>query len=287
MLCASAWLPAAASTPAWRMPPPSILRQRRAARDEIAPAAEQRPDRRAQSLRQAHRHRVEAARDLARRHAPLHRGIPQSRAVEMQREAAPVGELAHRLRVAVGQHASADGVLQRDEPRAREVHVVRLDRRLDRGERQRAVAARCPAAAAARCPAPRRRRPRTCSVCASCPTMNSSPRAQCVITPMRFDCVPEGTYSAASKPSSAAVSASSALTLGSSPKTSSPTARRRHRRAHRRGGPGDGVGAEIGCHLRSPRQLRKWGQVQFREMGSGPISRPFRATSAFWSGNWT
>src|SRR5512141_837236 len=53
--------------------------------------------------------------------------------------------------------------------------------------------------------------------------MYSSPRAQCVITATRFDCVPEGTNSAASNPSSAAVSASSALTLGSSPKTSSPT----------------------------------------------------------------
>src|SRR5215468_8050585 len=53
--------------------------------------------------------------------------------------------------------------------------------------------------------------------------MYSSPRAQCVITPTRFDCVPDGTYIAASNPSIPATSASSALTLGSSPKTSSPT----------------------------------------------------------------
>src|SRR6516162_9497851 len=53
--------------------------------------------------------------------------------------------------------------------------------------------------------------------------MYSSPRAQCVITPTRFDCVPEGTYIEASKPSISATSASSALMLGSSPKTSSPT----------------------------------------------------------------
>src|SRR6185369_14259557 len=53
--------------------------------------------------------------------------------------------------------------------------------------------------------------------------MYSSPRAQCVITPTRFDCVPEGTNTAASKPRSSATSASSAMTVGSSPSTSSPT----------------------------------------------------------------
>src|SRR6186997_1082524 len=53
--------------------------------------------------------------------------------------------------------------------------------------------------------------------------MYSSPRAQWVMTPIKFDCVPEGTNNAASKPSISATSASSALILGSSPNTSSPT----------------------------------------------------------------
>src|SRR5512143_106568 len=53
--------------------------------------------------------------------------------------------------------------------------------------------------------------------------MTSSPRAQCVITPMRFDCVPDGTNSAASKLRSAATSSCRALPDGSSPNTSSPT----------------------------------------------------------------
>ena len=59
------------------------------------------------------------------------------------------------------------------------------------------------------------------------PTRYSSPRSQCAINASRFDCVPLGTNSAASKPSSDATRACSAFTLGSSPITSSPTAARR------------------------------------------------------------
>ena len=64
--------------------------------DEVAPAAQHRADRRAEPLRQAHRHRIEALRDRPRRHALLHRGVPQPRAVEVQREPCAVGELARR-----------------------------------------------------------------------------------------------------------------------------------------------------------------------------------------------
>ena len=45
--------------PTWRMPPPSILRTRRAARDELARAAHQRADRGAEALGQAEGERVD------------------------------------------------------------------------------------------------------------------------------------------------------------------------------------------------------------------------------------
>ncbi len=51
----------------------------------------------------------------------------------------------------------------------------------------------------------------------------SSPARQCTRTPTRFDMVPEGTYKAASLPSISATRSCSRLTVGSSPKTSSPT----------------------------------------------------------------
>src|SRR5437879_333944 len=53
--------------------------------------------------------------------------------------------------------------------------------------------------------------------------MYSSPRPQCVITPMRLLCVPDDTKIADSNPSIPPSRSCSALTLGSSPYTSSPT----------------------------------------------------------------
>src|SRR5215469_17751371 len=53
--------------------------------------------------------------------------------------------------------------------------------------------------------------------------MNSSPRAQCAIRPARLDWVPEEKNRPASWPVISAKRACSALTVGSSPKTSSPT----------------------------------------------------------------
>src|SRR3954465_5948597 len=54
--------------------------------------------------------------------------------------------------------------------------------------------------------------------------MHSSPRAQCAISAARFDCVPEGKKSPASWPKRSAHAAWRRFTVGSSPKTSSPTA---------------------------------------------------------------
>jgi hypothetical protein len=53
--------------------------------------------------------------------------------------------------------------------------------------------------------------------------MYSSPRWQWLISAARLLCVPVGMNSAASLPSSAATRSCSALTLGSSPNTSSPS----------------------------------------------------------------
>src|SRR3990170_8625275 len=56
--------------------------------------------------------------------------------------------------------------------------------------------------------------------------MTSSPRAQWVRTAARFPIVPDGTNKAASLPRRSAANAWSRLTVGSSPKTSSPTSAR-------------------------------------------------------------
>src|SRR5687767_8150719 len=53
--------------------------------------------------------------------------------------------------------------------------------------------------------------------------MYSSPRWQWARMPQKLLCVPVGTKRAASKPSISAICACSALTLGSSPNTSSPS----------------------------------------------------------------
>src|SRR5438105_587022 len=53
--------------------------------------------------------------------------------------------------------------------------------------------------------------------------ITSSPRWQWLISAARFDCVPEGNSNAASKPNSSAARSCKRFTVGSSPKTSSPS----------------------------------------------------------------
>src|SRR5688572_7955262 len=55
------------------------------------------------------------------------------------------------------------------------------------------------------------------------PTIASSPRWQWLMSAARLDCVPDGKSSADSKPKISAARACRRLTLGSSPKTSSPS----------------------------------------------------------------
>src|SRR6185437_11856407 len=56
--------------------------------------------------------------------------------------------------------------------------------------------------------------------------MTSSPRWQCAISAAQFDCVPDGKKSPASMPNRSAQASCSRFTVGSSPKTSSPTSAR-------------------------------------------------------------
>jgi hypothetical protein len=80
-------------------------------------------------------------RDVARRHAAGDRGVEQARAVEVQREAARIAQRARRGEVVQRQRPAVPGVLQAQQPGAREVRVDRLDRARRRIERQRAVGA--------------------------------------------------------------------------------------------------------------------------------------------------
>ena len=136
----SACKPAAARMPAWRMPPPTTLRQRRALLDQRLRAQQHRADRRAQALRQAHRHAVEVPGDLARRHALRDRGVEQARAVQVQRQSAPV---AQRARLRAGSPCGSTRPCQVFSRHSRRVRAkcgsTRLDRAFDRVQRQRAV----------------------------------------------------------------------------------------------------------------------------------------------------
>src|SRR5207249_10931154 len=60
--------------------------------DEVAAAKQHGSGRRAQTLRQAARHRVEARAELLYRRVEMHGGIEDARAIETCRKAAPLGE---------------------------------------------------------------------------------------------------------------------------------------------------------------------------------------------------
>ena len=119
---------------------------------------ERRADRRAQPLAEADRHRVRPPRQRARR-TPCATAALKSRAVQMRRGRALRASAVAASTRAGGSTAAGVRVLERQQPRARVVLVVGLDRALDVGQRRQAVGAGWAAAAAARCRAPQRRRP--------------------------------------------------------------------------------------------------------------------------------
>ena len=71
----------------------------------------------------------------------MDRGVEDPRAVEMRGEAAAPGERERLVQVVAGDRPAADGVLQREQTRAREMRIVGVDRRLDLRKLERAVGA--------------------------------------------------------------------------------------------------------------------------------------------------
>src|SRR5512134_1868998 len=107
--------------------------------NEILRTHQHRAGGRAQALGEARRYRVEAAAELLHRHAEFHRGVADARAVEVRRQAAALGERERLVEVAARNDPPGDGVLQREQARARKVRVVGLDGGLDVGQIERAV----------------------------------------------------------------------------------------------------------------------------------------------------
>src|SRR5207248_946611 len=120
-------------------------------RDELAAANEQRSRRRAETLREAARHGIEARAERFHAGAEMDRGVEDSRAIEMRGEAAAPGERERLFQVVAADRPAADGVLQREQTRAREMWIVGVDRRLDLRKLERAVGAVRQRARAAGC----------------------------------------------------------------------------------------------------------------------------------------
>src|SRR5919201_4220106 len=100
-------------------------------RDELATAKQYRARRCAESLGEAARHRIEAGAQLLYGGVEVHGGIEDARAIEMRREAAALGERERLLEIRARHGLPADGVLQGEQARAREVRIIGIDRRLD------------------------------------------------------------------------------------------------------------------------------------------------------------
>jgi hypothetical protein len=139
----------------------------------------------------------------------------------MALQAVRLGEVGGRLHVAEGQQLAAQRVLQCEQPGAREVRVVGLDRRLDLRQRQRTVRR---VVERLRLHAAEDRSAATFPAVAMRLLAHDVLVATAAVREIaqRLLCVPVGMKSAASKPSMAAILSCSAFTLGSVPKTSSP-----------------------------------------------------------------
>ena len=153
-------------------------------------------------------------------------GVEETRPVHVELEPVAAGDRGHGPQVVRrerGPAAEVVGVLERDQARAREVDVVGADGRLDLLERDGPVGpvrerARVDRAHGRRRPPARSRR---CG--RGGPGSSRRPRPQWQSWLTRFAIVPLGTKSAASLPRRSAAISSRRLTVGSSPKTSSPT----------------------------------------------------------------
>ena len=95
--------------------------------------------RRAEALAEAEAHAVEAGHGLVLAHAEPHDRIRKPRTVEMRGKTARLRERRRLGDIGRRQHLAADRVLEREQVRAREVDIVRLDRGGEIGERDRTV----------------------------------------------------------------------------------------------------------------------------------------------------
>ena len=212
--------------PAWRMPPPKSLRFRRTSWITSASPATAEPTGAPRPF-EKHTETVSTSATSAAGGTPSATAAFQRRAPSMcmshpvpPREgrdvADPLGREDEPARL-------ADGVLDADQAlagvvrgRSRRATRPRASRRRACRDRRRATAGWTP----------ERAETPPCSWTTTWAmrwTRISSPRRVCARTAAWFPIVPEGTYTAASFPSMRAVSASSAMTVGSSPQTSSPT----------------------------------------------------------------
>ena len=214
--------------------------------DELARARQRRTDRRPQSLAEANAHGVEVLRPIGRRNAGGHGRIPQPSAVQVGGQPDRMGPIANVGDRVVGQRsvrrrdcacspATAVGCAANDRSRrASSLRAARAARRRP---------GRPPGARPARSTG-RSRPARSCRY-GSRPRDHFVAGEQWTVRPIWLDIVPEGTKIARSLPSRAATRSSRALTVGSSPKTSSPTAACGHGLAHAGRRPGDGVAPQI------------------------------------------
>ena len=207
------------------MPPPSILRKRRARSTSSRLPAITEPTGAPSPFEKQADTVSNGAASSRSGHAAGDRRVPDARAVEVQREAARAGARRDRGELRARPDAAAAAVvrvLDRDQPRARQVAIVGQRRRVDVGAGERAVGAADLGELHAR-PRPRRR-PIRRGACAR--RARRSPRRRDGSAAAARSGSPSsrsGTNSAASLPSSSAARSSSARAVGSSPHTSSPT----------------------------------------------------------------
>src|SRR3954471_3313864 len=90
-------------------------------RDQFAATDEYRARRRAQAFGQAARHGIEAGAKRLHRGLEMHRGVEDARAIEMRGEAAAARQRQRLLEIGAADRTATDGVLEREQARAREV----------------------------------------------------------------------------------------------------------------------------------------------------------------------
>ena len=114
-------------TPAWRMPPPSILRIRTDAADQRRRARHDRADRRGQALGQAELDGVGRRGELGGRSLESHGRVEDPGTVEVEPDAVAAGELGHPRNVRGRQDRAAApivSILQADHGGHGELRVV-------------------------------------------------------------------------------------------------------------------------------------------------------------------